>query len=125
MRLTMPRGDRATFELAITDGAATPAPLDLGGRSLYFTAKRRAYEPDDEAVIAKSSPSGGINVTDAPGGLATLTIVPDDTIELEAWTRLVFDVEVRDDEDSTDVATVIKGTLIVTEDVRRGVAEPS
>jgi len=120
MRLNMVRGDRAVFELAIRD--AVGDALSLAGKELYFTAKTAVSDLDADAVIVKAIATG-IVVTDEAGGIAEVTIDPADTEDLTAETTLVYDVEMRDPVTS-DVATVVLGTLIVVPDVRQGTVAP-
>jgi hypothetical protein len=53
------------------------SPQSLVGSTIYFHAAAQ-----DGFAINKSSPSSGITITDASGGLATLTIMPSDTTAL-------------------------------------------
>ncbi len=74
VRLSIVRDKTAIYyiEALLSDGT----PMPLGSGVMYFHASNGSF------VIDKSSPSGGIVITDAPGGLATLTISPADTATL-------------------------------------------
>lgn len=75
----MTRLRTATWALAVTqvDGVT---PLDLSGKTLWFFAKNYLTDSDAAAVIRKNSGGvGGITITNAALGLATLEIDPADT----------------------------------------------
>lgn len=72
--LTMTRDKTAVFFLTVKQADGTAQPL--AGTVLWFHAAASAFQ------INKSSASNGIVITDAPGGLATLTISPADTAAL-------------------------------------------
>lgn len=113
--LSMTRGDLASFTLTMVDG--TGEALDLTGLTLSFTAKRRYLDLDDDAVIAKSDLDGIVVDDDPTSGLAVLTIMPEDTDDLEDAARLVWDLQV--DNGSGDVRTPLRGTLVITADATR------
>ncbi len=67
--------------------------LDLTGCTLTLTAKFNQSDPDDEAVFILASPSNGIVITDATGGLYTVTIPKEATTEVpKIKTILYFDI---------------------------------
>ena len=72
--LTITRGDERTLSVAVLNPNGTPA--NLTGKRVLWAAKRH---PSETAVVSKSSTAGGITVTDAANGLATVTILPADT----------------------------------------------
>ena len=76
LSLSMTRDKTAVFYLTVVeyDGVT---PQNLTGSTLYFHAAT-----SQGFYINKNSPSDGIVVTDATGGLATLTIDPADTTDL-------------------------------------------
>lgn len=80
LALTMTREKTAVFFLSVykSDGV-TPQPL--AGTVLWFHAKIK------NAVIDKSSPSSGITITNAAGGLncATLQIEPSETAAIPTF----------------------------------------
>lgn len=78
--LSMTRLRTASWALTVTQiDTVTPLPLS-GGKVLWFFAKKYLTDHDNASVIRKNSASvGGITVTDAPNGLATLQIDPADT----------------------------------------------
>lgn len=114
-RLAMVRGDTRAFTVTLTD--ESDAPLDLTDLSLAFTAKRRHGDADDDAVIRKTI-GVGIEVTDAEGGEATITIDPADTRDLTNLRTLVWDLQV-ESADGTDVRTPLSGRFVITADVTR------
>lgn len=78
------RGSSKAIELAIRkDGAA----FDLTGVALYFTVAEPRYPdaaeaPENPTPVIEKTSEDGIEVTSAPYGLATITILPADTAEL-------------------------------------------
>ncbi len=105
MDIELFRGDTKVIELAVT---ANGAALDLTGKSLRFTVK--ASHSEKTALIAKSE-ADGIVVTYAAGGLAELTLLPEDTRSLANQVHtLVYDVRLVD---GSNVYTVLDGMLYV------------
>lgn len=80
MLLTQNLGDSKTHSIPLTweDAAFTPG----GSWVLIFTAKACAEDPDTASLIQKTS-GAGITVS---GSTVTLTLVPDDTVDLAAAT---------------------------------------
>lgn len=113
--LTMTRGDRREFDIALTRPDGTP--LDLTGLSLTFTAKRRMSDPDDDAIIQKTTAAGIVVDDDPTTGLAVLTLEPEDTELLTDLRRLRWDVQV--DDGAGDVRTPLRGQLSIAADVTR------
>lgn len=105
------RGDTIDLEVIATrDGA----PLDLTGTSIWFTAKRKLKDADENAIAQKTL-GAGITVTDAEAGEALVTLDPADTAALTKETTLYCDVQVV--EASGRVTTVASGTLTIELDV--------
>ena len=73
--LTMRRGNKITFNFALTDGTTA---LDLTGSTIYFIVKNHFLDPDDEAEVNKSNSTHD----DPTAGLTSIPLVHDDTIEL-------------------------------------------
>jgi hypothetical protein len=89
--LEMRRGDTMRFEIEVTDD---DGPVDLTGRTLFFTARRRY---SDEAAVIEKTSGAGIEHDDETVGLAVLTLAPADTEEMPAAsTRLVCDLQLVD-----------------------------
>lgn len=70
--LEVVRGCSGVFFLTVTESDGE-TPQNLTGSTLEFNAA------PDGVVIQLTSPSGGIVVTNAAGGLATMTIPPADS----------------------------------------------
>lgn len=97
-------GDSRYFDIAI--GA------DITGWTLYMTAKLSTADPDAEAVFQKTSPSGGITITDAAVGDAVAQIDPADTETYqEEGATLLYDVQAFTDNNET--YTVDDGTIVL------------
>lgn len=113
---TMPRGDTFFIDHTVTSAGS---PYDLTGKSLRFVAKRAVGDPDSAAVFVKTSPSGGVAITNPTQGLARTTIAPADTSGLAAVAHaLRWELQVTDPTPNPDaVYTVDKGYLLVDPDV--------
>lgn len=106
------RGDSNIFTVTVTDqdGAA----MNLTGAKLFFTAKYSRSDTDAEAIFQKSSPSNGIEITSAAGGLATVTITTMDTYNLTENIAAYYDLQVKDS--SGRVFTATRGRLEILMD---------
>jgi hypothetical protein len=99
--LAMTSGD--TRELALTVTRVGEA-VDLTGAELWFLAK------GPTTTISKGTTAGGIAVTDAEGGLATITISPSDT---EAMTEAeILQVEVQLKTAAGAIETIVSGVQL-------------
>lgn len=109
------RGDTVIIDGAVT----TPLgfPQDLTDCKLWFTAKRS--ERDIYAVIALSTDTDDIVITDVEGGLFVILLLPEVTDSLSDITNLCYDVQIRDALDR--IYTIKKGTLRVMTDVTRSI----
>lgn len=72
MLMSVTREKTGVFFLTVTESDGV-TPQDLTALTLWFHTQVGGI------AINKSSPSDGITITDAIGGLATLQIEPDDT----------------------------------------------
>jgi phage terminase large subunit-like protein len=118
VNLRMTRGDEFIFNIAVVlDGVA----VNITGKTLRMTAKWSADDADADAVFSLTSTgSAGITVTNAAGGLATVTVAPAKTSSLPArQVSLVYDIQLHTD--ATDPKTIASGTLLVRPDVTRTV----
>ena len=115
--LEMTRGDTQAYDIAVTD-PATGNPIDLNGKTLAFMAKRSVSDANANAVISKGIGTG-ITVTNAVGGLATLTIDLVDTSALVETTQLAYDLQLNN---GGQVFTIANGYLLVRADTNRGAA---
>jgi hypothetical protein len=117
-RLATYRGDNETFSVIVRDPAGTVVALT--GATLRFTAKYRASDVDDDALITKTTGAGITHDADQVGagkGKATIAFVPADTATLAAPLVLVWDVQLQDA--ATLVQTVAGGSLRIRADVSR------
>jgi hypothetical protein len=107
------RGDDATLTVTIRDTEGDPYPL--AGKTLWFTAKKKLSDPDEVAVISKTT-GEGIELLGGTGQ-AVVRIDAADTANLpNKDTTLHCDVQMLD---GGKVWTVVKDTLIVEPDVTR------
>lgn len=109
----MTRGDTYAFAATIKmNGAA----YDLTGTDLTFTAKWEFTDPDVDAVITLTSPSGGVSIVSAALGQIRVVIPPEATESLPAHeTQLKYDIQVKTS--GGDIYTVLQGLLVVRPDV--------
>lgn len=113
------RGDDEVLDLAFKQADGT-TPLNItGALGIWFTAKRSSLDDDVDALIAKILTAGQIVITNAAGGLATVTINAADTAAIEP-TTLVWDAQIKDA--GSNIRTAASGTLKVVGDVTRATA---
>jgi hypothetical protein len=103
---SVPLGDDVAIGLTILQ--ASGAALDLTGGQLVFGLKKLLS--DTAVLLTKSSPASGIVITNAVGGLATLTLNAADTANLSDG-PYAFDVQFISA--SGKKSTVITGTLFL------------
>ena len=94
-QLSMTRGDDVTFDVDVVDEDG--APVDITGfTDLWFTAKRRISDADEDAVISKSL-GLGVEFDDTINSRANVTIEDTDTNDLsDRQVRLLWDVQASD-----------------------------
>lgn len=83
---------------------------------LIFTAKADASDPDEDALIQKTS---GIGIVLVEPTVARVSIVHEDTVNLGPST-LVWDIQAQNTT-TGEIHTVAVGTLVLSRDVTRGV----
>ncbi len=111
--LIVKRGDTSIFGLTVTQSGAA---YNLTGATIRMTAKWNLADADGSAVFFRTSPSTGISITSAAGGLATITLSAANTSSLPATpVNLFYDVQVTDG--SSNPFTVQDGILTVLPDV--------
>lgn len=103
--LDMIRGDTLAFAVEIEG-------LDQDLESAYFSCKNSA---NDETYIFQKSLEDGI--TKVGTGTYRVRVAPEDTVNLEAKTYR-YDLQIGL---NGDIATVLKGTLKIVEDITREV----
>lgn len=118
--LTAIRGDSEEYDLTVT----TPSggTFDLTDCDLWFTVKKNASDPDDWALIRKTSASGGgITIADqnTDPGKATIYLGPSDT-ERIVPDSYPYDVQLKDLPGF--VTTLITGSITITADVTRSIS---
>ena len=112
INFAMTRGDTVSFNIAVT---LSGAPFDLAGCSLWFTGKNKFTDPDNAAIFQKTI-SHGIVVTNSTQGLATVTLLPADTISLSLVKTILFwDLQLKDS--GNNIYTINSGNLIVSPDI--------
>lgn len=99
---TLYAGDDAVLAYNLTD--ETGAPLNLTGATFTYTIS--AYD-GGSAVVTKTTAAGGINVTNATGGLLSVNLSHIDTANLSGslWQQLVMT------DGSGDVSTLSTGYI--------------
>lgn len=113
MNLRMVRGDTYKFDANIViDGDA----VDISGAAFRFTVKWDYWDADANALMIKTSPSGGITILSDVNGQIRVTIDPADTLSLPAHqVDFYYDVQMKNA--ANEVYTVLRGTLTVVPDV--------
>lgn len=116
MNIKMTRGDSKAIAGKVTTVPAGAA-VDITSHLIWFTAKRRISDADNEAVFQKTV-GDGITVTDGPAGEFAIQINPSDTSglsDVEA-NNLYYDLQVKT---GSTVQTLSKGRLLVEYDVTK------
>lgn len=109
--LTIRRGDSRVLDLTAITAAGTPYLLT--GVALTFTVKRGFEDADTDALIEKTIGSG-IEVTNAAGGIAEISLTSADTAALRPGAWLVWDVQAVEND---EVVTLATGSMRVLPDV--------
>jgi hypothetical protein len=107
--LEIRRGDTRPLTITLSQ--------DATGIDLWFTAKRRVTDSDDDAVLRKSTDEGSITIPVGTGGIALVDVDASDTESLTATTRLYWDVQTVDDDGTID--TVAHGRMVIHADITR------
>ena len=89
-------------------------PYPLGGKTVWFTAKRSRSDPDERAIFRKKNDGGGIEVQ---SNIALVELDAASTIGLTREVKLECDVQVK--EPGRDPWTVAEGVITVYPDVTR------
>src|SRR3990172_7530268 len=116
--LSMARGDKQAFEIAVVD--ADGVAVDLTGITITFTVKRRPTDTDAQAIISLSTAAGIVTDYDPTLGTATITLDPEDTESLSDHIiarSLYWDVQI--DDMAGDVRTPLSGRLAISADQTR------
>jgi len=115
----MYRGDHQDIALAVFQPNGT-TPQDITGWSLWMTGKLNVDDADAAALFTRTVANGGIVVTSATGGLATITLLPANTSALtDASTDVLIDVQGKSG--TGRVSTLKSGKLVVKADLTRAI----
>lgn len=108
--LTLQHGTRRILDVAVTDDEG--AAVDITDSAFYFTVKADWLAADSAALMSLTV-GDGIEVTDAAGGLAEITVREADWAAIDNEpTRLIYGLTERDSSDR--VWRLDTGTLLVT-----------
>lgn len=115
--LEMFAGDTVVLDYALQD--AEGAPLSLVGASLTFSAKRSVS--DFSYLFQASTDDDGVEITDASGGLATITIDAEKSASIvppygEDRVSAFFDIQRVDAEGAVSTE---RGVLTIYSDITR------
>lgn len=104
--------DDLVYTASVTD--ENDDAYDLTGATLWFTAKRRRTDADDDAIVKLYWVSGGANsgisVSDAATGVATVRMTPSQTADFVQAAHF-WDLQLADS--GGTVRTVDSGILMV------------
>lgn len=99
------RGDTHTLHLTFS---ANDVPLDLTGKTVYFTVKRELTDTDEEAIIAKTVSS----FVDPTDGEVNIELTSEDTTPAgDYW----YDIQLRYTGGS--IVSSKRGRFIINQDV--------
>ena len=114
---TMFRGDTKLITLTITKNGAA---LNITGFHVWFTGKLAISDTDVQAIFQRSTINGGVTLTNAASGIATVVIRPIDTDSLATETILFCDAQMRDS--SGNITTLATGKITVLPEITRSTA---
>lgn len=110
---TITRGDDRTLSGTALEADGTPQSLtDV---TLFFTAKRRRSDADEEAVLAKDADA--ITVVDEDEGTFEIDFAAEDTSDLDAPLLLLWDLQGVDVQGK--VHTLTSGRFLIQPDITR------
>jgi hypothetical protein len=89
------KGQKKEYAITVYMDGGGSEPQDLTGMHLVFTVRKNPGSPV-HLIRKTNSVGGGIVVSDAAGGVATLTIEPADTSLAEAGRTYVWDLWIAD-----------------------------
>lgn len=106
-RIEVNRRDDSDFELTFTD--VDGEAIDLTNCTVFFTAKRKRDDTDDEAIIKKQITS----FSDPQSGIATLQLTKSETdISPRSY---YFDIQLK--QSNGKISSIQAGRLIVRQDI--------
>lgn len=111
---TVKRGDDRTLAATAYE-ADGETPQDLTSVTLFFTAKARRIDTDEDAIIAKDHDE--IDIVDATSGTFEVPLEAADTDGLEAPLLLVWDLQGIDSVGA--VLTLADGRMLIQPDITR------
>ena len=114
---TWPKSNTYVADITIT--ASGGGVYDLTGATVLWMLKQ-SYDEADPGVLSKTTPAGGITVTNAAAGTCVLTVTDTEMAALTAGQTYVWDLQVQALDGTT--ATVRKGSLKIDPVVRQGYA---
>lgn len=113
----------ATYPVAVPElGVAKGAPFPLNNlQEIWFTAKKKATDPDSASIFQKKFTTGGIIVSNTETNVAYVKVSRDDLVSLRPMTTavtLVCDVQVKSL--AGDVWTVAEGKWKFKPEITQG-----
>lgn len=109
--IVMTRGDSRTLDIHVVDKLGVD--VDLTSVFLWFTAKLSLEDGDDTAILRKTTGGGGITITDAAHGGATVTLAPADTLNIPGKQGLSLFWDLQSRSNSGLIATLDQGTMVI------------
>ena len=114
--LEITRGDTSALNVTCYQSDGVTA-LNITGYTLWWTAKNRDGDADP-GVIQKTTTGGGVTITNAVGGLATVNLAAADTSGL-GGVLLLWDLQAKDA--GGNITTLASGTVTITADITRAI----
>lgn len=109
------RGDTLSFELNWDNGAVTPVPLDMRGKTIVLTIKLSNFQEDAEALVTVEA-TPGAGDTEAQGGSVVLQVPRSMSQNLIAGALHYYAVRVIDTSAPEDIeVTHVSGTVPVVD----------
>jgi hypothetical protein len=117
--IELTRGDTNEFTVTITapDGDGVYQPLEIGFSDLWFTLKYDWDDDDVDAIVQKTVGNGITVSSPTSAGIAVVRLEPEDTEDLIGPQRLVYDVQLKESDDT--ITTVASGYANLVRDATR------
>ncbi len=107
--LTVVQGTDALFKIVIKDSAG--ATFDVSTKS-FSASLKKSYSSTESINFS-------VAVSDAPGGVISISLTDTQTAALDGDSRYVYDLFMYNTSGSTDITSILKGKVFVESSVTR------
>ncbi len=113
---TITSGDDHVLTIKVDDGATTPVAIDISGFTVWWHAARKSSSgkfSSTSSITKDNDLVFGAVITDGPGGVIEVTLVPVDTDDLSG--DFFHEAQVRDL--AGNISTVMTGDMTIKRDL--------